>query len=150
MQCLYMENSTLALSTWKTLKARSVLVNKFHSWLKYGFFSFSTIYGKGQPFPIRFLFSIWRNIHQPHRQEPNKNRNGFWKLMAFGSIWFPIYTNPLKSHTQLQAAQIPLTNFNFCDSIVNCCDYNWTHDLINDCLYSGHLNLLTKGQKNEI
>lgn len=99
MQCLYMENSTLALSTWKTLKARSVLVNKFHSWLKYGFFFLSTIYGKGQPFPIRFLFSIWRNIHQPHRQEPNKNRNGFWKLMAFGSIWFPIYTNPLKSHT---------------------------------------------------
>lgn len=98
MQCLFSENSTLVSSTWKTLKTRSVLVNKFHSWLKYGFFPFNYLW-KRTTISYTIFFSIWRNIYHPHRQEPNKNRNGFWKLMAFGSIWFPIYSNPLKSHT---------------------------------------------------
>lgn len=116
---------------------------------KIRFFSFQLFMEKDNHFLYGFFF-LFEEISITHT---NKNRTkiemdfeNWWLLDQFDFRFIQI---PSRA-TQLQATQIPLTNFNFCDSIVNCSDYNWTHDLINDCLYSGHLNLVTKGQKNEI
>lgn len=93
-------------------------------------------------YTIFFLFEEISITHtDKNRTKIEMDFGNWWLLDQFDFRFIQISPRA----TQLQAAQISLTNFNFCDSIVNCSDYNWTHDLINDCLY-----LLTKGQKNEI